>query len=327
MHHGKSLAACAYCSANKGECRVTWSCHCYFSSVLEPYKVHFSFYIYPLFNCDPWLFHTWLFPSEFSYWTDFFLFFFFNLETLLMRTTKPHRLIININRLQVYFIRSVLWAVMVSGVLCHMTLQIRWGNNYLIICWICKVAHFQRNYIFLWTETKYQQHKNTTLHKSCKLIYVNLDCEDDVPWAMLSISLPPNRLSWCWKAPFSPKPSLNHFDVQRCYQWCSWWLWSQLPSCVVLGWCATFILTPWGKISLELQNEGDWCHFIFLPFLNNRNYTTSISNHWYKARYIHVSKLFTLDSHCMIQMLQKSIDTRPDKICLFFVFFLSIQST
>lgn len=255
------------------------------------------------------------------------LFFFFNLETLLMRTTKPHRLIININRLQVYFIRSVLWAVMVSGVLCHMTLQIRWGNNYLIICWICKVAHFQRNYIFLWTETKYQQHKNTTLHKSCKLIYVNLDCEDDVPWAMLSISIPPNRLSWCWKAPFSPKPSLNHFDVQRCYQWCSWWLWSQLPSCVVLGWCATFILTPWGKISLELQNEGDWCHFIFLPFLNNRNYTTSISNHWYKARYIHVSKSFTLDSHCMIQMLQKSIDTRPDKICLFFVFFLSIQST
>lgn len=78
------------------------------------------------------------------------LFFFFNLETLLMRTTKPHRLIININRLQVYFIRSVLWAVMVSGVLCHMTLQIRWGNNYLIICWICKVAHFQRNYSFFY---------------------------------------------------------------------------------------------------------------------------------------------------------------------------------
>lgn len=102
----------------------------------------------------PWLFHTWLFPSEFSYWTDFFLFFFFNLETLLMRTTKPHRLIININRLQVYFIRSVLWAVMVSGVLCHMTLQIRWGNNYLIICWICKVAHFQRNYIFFMDRDK-----------------------------------------------------------------------------------------------------------------------------------------------------------------------------
>lgn len=92
----------------------------------------------------------------------------------------------------------------------------------------------------------------------------------------------------------SSKPSLNHSDVHlklkmvlnmclletlwvlqdisplgvMCFQWCSWWLWSRLPS--VSAGFLKILLTLWGKIFRLKAIDG---HFIFLTFPNSHSKT------------------------------------------------------